>query len=1021
MRFPFFYRFAFLFLSSLSSLCHAYNPKCVFTSQDGINFDLSVLTNYSDISVTFPTSDTLYWNPCSATNFEPQSPSTMLVSKRLGGTTYLGPVSSSTWNSSIAFSNYSVNNSDGSSGTVHFICQNNVVFPVATPLVMTGLNSYVFAYTLNCSASFAPYIKSIDFSRVYVGSRGNITITGGIFGANTTNVQVNWGSDSCTPITVDWDRIVADCPARFSNKADSVSLIVSAVPSRNTTSGSASFTTTLTPSTSVPSTATPTTTITTSEPPTSMTTTETITTEIQTTTESPTTEVPTSSLDTTEASSTSSPTEISIGNLSTIIGSTSVTSVIPPIEIPSTSSLTSILTSVPTEVSIGNLSTIVEVTSEPITVELPTSTIEVPTKIVSTELPTVVVSPNATLPLNITTSPTIQASTTVPIPNTTVAIPSTQIPTTSAPTTSAPTTSAPTTVPPVVTTSPPKAPVTIQEAASTLYDSVNLTLTTVEAKDYLTTIGDNHQQLSDDGKNLFKSLELLVSAVLRDGASNFTLESDRISIAAKSVESDASLSLFTATTTAFVPSSVLKSEKKANLTAVLSFFTFNPLPTPSEEVEIYSNVTSLAFYDEKGVEVNVEDTEELINITIPYYSSVPDGGFSCLFWDQENNTWSTNGCQTSLSSPGFVSCLCSHLTNFTLGGQKIIPKSASSVVGNQQKYPIHMIVGIVVGAAVLVLVIIGIFVFLLRREKLKKMKKAITLAEVEMEDAPRTISGFEVQIQDKIQSGSHSLIYKGSYGMNQVVIKWPHKGFKLDREAFIMKQLHHPNICQYFGSFISESEELCLVMEYMEEGTLHELIQNFTVKEETLMNITFQIASAITYLQSAGYIHGDICAKNVLLRHSGSYLFSAKLSDYGTAVHVSEKTRPQYSDMAVRWTAPELLSNEKAVPTFECDIWSLGVLLWECGEAGKTPYCEMDNAQVVKQVVKIGNALESSNWTSLVREITDGCFVKEPGFRIKISKIAVMTSKWSSGPNPFLQSLKEPNADLYPVVNLPES
>jgi serine/threonine protein kinase len=58
----------------------------------------------------------------------------------------------------------------------------------------------------------------------------------------------------------------------------------------------------------------------------------------------------------------------------------------------------------------------------------------------------------------------------------------------------------------------------------------------------------------------------------------------------------------------------------------------------------------------------------------------------------------------------------------------------------------------------------------------------------------------------------------------------------------------------------------------------------------------------------------------------------------------------------VKWTAPEAL-NYKTYTTAS-DVWSFGILMWECFSLGKLPYKGMNNTQAREQI-EVGYRMEA--------------------------------------------------------------
>lgn len=84
-----------------------------------------------------------------------------------------------------------------------------------------------------------------------------------------------------------------------------------------------------------------------------------------------------------------------------------------------------------------------------------------------------------------------------------------------------------------------------------------------------------------------------------------------------------------------------------------------------------------------------------------------------------------------------------------------------------------------------------------------------------------------------------------------------------------LSKLRHPCIVQIMGAVISPRQEPMLVMEFMDHGSLYDLLHNetMTIEGELVLPILRDIVSGIRFLHAATpeVIHGDLKAQNVLV------------------------------------------------------------------------------------------------------------------------------------------------------------
>ncbi|KXJ19589.1 serine/threonine-protein kinase PAK 5 [Exaiptasia diaphana] len=156
----------------------------------------------------------------------------------------------------------------------------------------------------------------------------------------------------------------------------------------------------------------------------------------------------------------------------------------------------------------------------------------------------------------------------------------------------------------------------------------------------------------------------------------------------------------------------------------------------------------------------------------------------------------------------------------------------------------------------------------------------------------------------------------------------------LFNEVVIMRDYPHPNIVEMFGSYLV-GDELWVIMEYLEGGTLTDIVTHTRLSEEQIACVCRSVLRALTFLHSQGVIHRDIKSDSILLTSGGN----VKLSDFGFCAQVTEDMPRRKSLVGTPyWMAPEVIAR-KAYGT-EADIWSLGIMVLEMID-GEPPYfCE---------------------------------------------------------------------------------
>jgi serine/threonine protein kinase len=168
---------------------------------------------------------------------------------------------------------------------------------------------------------------------------------------------------------------------------------------------------------------------------------------------------------------------------------------------------------------------------------------------------------------------------------------------------------------------------------------------------------------------------------------------------------------------------------------------------------------------------------------------------------------------------------------------------------------------------------------------------------------------------------------------------------RFKREARAASALNHPNILTVYE--ISELDgHTFMVTEYVEGKTLRDHLARGRLKLKELLDLTIQVASALSAAHEAGIVHRDIKPENIMLRSDGY----VKVLDFGLAkrtelpsVSANMQTRGKSAlkteSGIVMGTAPymspEQVLGEKVDQ--RSDVFSLGVVTYEMA-TGTQPF-----------------------------------------------------------------------------------
>ncbi|XP_055509593.1 receptor-interacting serine/threonine-protein kinase 1 [Leucoraja erinacea] len=190
--------------------------------------------------------------------------------------------------------------------------------------------------------------------------------------------------------------------------------------------------------------------------------------------------------------------------------------------------------------------------------------------------------------------------------------------------------------------------------------------------------------------------------------------------------------------------------------------------------------------------------------------------------------------------------------------------------------------------------------------------------------------------------GMVSLCHRKDHGL--VVLKTVYTGPQrmefsgsLLDEGKMMHKLNHERVIKLIG-IILEDGNYSLVMEFMVNGNLLQLLKSVTIPLSVKGRIILEIIEGMTYLHNMRIVHKDLKPENILVDAN----FHIKIADLGVSIFKTWsqltteelKRRRQMSSKlqnnagTLAYLAPEHLESLKTKATEKSDVYSFSIVVW---------------------------------------------------------------------------------------------
>lgn len=211
-------------------------------------------------------------------------------------------------------------------------------------------------------------------------------------------------------------------------------------------------------------------------------------------------------------------------------------------------------------------------------------------------------------------------------------------------------------------------------------------------------------------------------------------------------------------------------------------------------------------------------------------------------------------------------------------------------------------------------------------------------------------------------------------------------------EFQLLQEVSHPNVIKLLGACI-KGEPPLIIIEYCCFGSLRSYLRLSRKLEESsdlkidgvepitatdVLSFAWQICKGMTYLAEMKLVHRDLAARNVLLAEGKV----CKVSDFGLTRDVYEDDaylKKSKDRVPVKWMSPESLADH--VYTTKTDVWSFGIVGYELITLGATPYPGIP-PQNLYHLLRSGYRMERpENCSTEIYMLLEACWADDPAKR----------------------------------------
>lgn len=175
-----------------------------------------------------------------------------------------------------------------------------------------------------------------------------------------------------------------------------------------------------------------------------------------------------------------------------------------------------------------------------------------------------------------------------------------------------------------------------------------------------------------------------------------------------------------------------------------------------------------------------------------------------------------------------------------------------------------------------------------------------------------------------------------------------------EREANILKELHHPHIVKFVGydyyDDADKKEKILKMRRYSRDLFSHLEKNGFQLTINEVVKVMRQLLGAVAFMHGKGFLHRDIKPENIMVQFDDrGDLSNIYLGDFGATIAVGSSNQPDAQQQGTeKYLSPEMLISGLSGRSRKTDdAWACGVVATVC-KVGRYPFDTPEDTKKVQ-------------------------------------------------------------------------